>query len=336
MTCRLAFSSVALPLVTLAACQGSVTIDSDDVPPFGTVGSSLWLDIDLDGEAEPAGNDEFHILLLSTTAGLCQMLPDVLEACGSVAEDIQESGSCDDGAALYERLGEALDPVQGQGARQLAITLVENNQLWSEPDSDDYDAIPPGQAASGDSFALSLAVYDENPWTGLGESWDDNDCESDDEPDDFANTYQADDGRLDLEVKDDTVTGTLEDGELDDLDGDDQGDFTLSFSATRCPLEVEKLTELSCLLEVVYGPNLGVTGTAFTPRPDNVAACQSAQAVLDAAYEECSTPDALRVDLSCSAFANNVLDCTDYFAGVRDSAECGLILVNFEYGPACH
>jgi len=70
--------------------------------------------------------------------------------------------------------------------------------------------------------------------------------------------------------------------------------------------------------------------------PDNVGACEAAQAEIIEAYEACAVDRADETSLGCEQYANTIYNCTDYFNGAANSAVCDEEgNVSWTYGEAC-
>lgn len=214
-------------LVLLAGCPAGVSAEAID-GGFGLGISALYLKVD-------GGDYESESVVISTEFGTCEKLATYYEAWEDfykAAADVMAEDYCEDLADPFAAYVESVQSLYPVGARSVSLGTAEGDF-----DTEKYDM--PDEASG------VVTVVDETPYEDALDDFDADGSVMDgcglgeDGLDDGSATYWALEGDLDITTaeKDGPVAGTV-DADMIDEDGDEDGAFTASFTATLCEIDL--------------------------------------------------------------------------------------------------
>jgi len=274
--CRGAWVAGVLTIVFAAGCtQGSVKLEDQD--KFGGVKSAVWFEMTQETndddytshsfvmsnkrglcksmqeampEAAAAGEDFLEDLGYESSSSSSYYLTYGADTGGyytgptggstSYLEDI-----CDAYKTYYERLGVAFDGLYGEGVNNLSLYLRDpDDDSDDEPPSDEYEA---GYDEDDPFFTGSLTYYESNPYQLIGEAldcgdsdWYEEASEAGEDAFDDIEVFYIDDGDLVAEqTSNDEAYKITMDGDLEDDDGDNEGDIEIKGKFKKCEVEFD-------------------------------------------------------------------------------------------------
>lgn len=248
MASRSRFALVAL--VSLGGGCTSATVKVEEQDAFGRA-NGYWFEFEqkYDGESET-----WHSFVIANKGGLCKdvqrALPELSEAYEAWYESYDDYSNaeeyCENLRSIFESYADALDPLYRGGGNYLSLSTWDpSDDDEDPPEADEY---PSSADADGDEprFYGNLTYYEDNPWRLAAEAMD---CSSDttewyydwyEELEDAVEMFYLSDGNLVVEQKNDTKYRiVLEEGELEDDEGDNAGDIYAKGTFTHCPVEYE-------------------------------------------------------------------------------------------------
>lgn len=223
--------SFALALSLLTGCGGSVVVDEAD--PFGAAWSAVWVD---------HKDSEYESIVVSNVVGLCGKLQAQAEAYKDYEDEFENA--LEDIDNFCEDMEE---PTKTYARASAGLNAVGNKFLTMGVATEDGDPeVDEDTFQVGDLPGLSggLTYVLEDNTASLLADWDpdddaDDNCGADELDYEDAYDFWVLDEGSELEINnltDSSFSATL-DGDLLDVDGDDAGSITGSFSPIYCEVD---------------------------------------------------------------------------------------------------